>query len=124
MILKKPIKIALRNPIKDVPLDYELAGKVLDNVIVMAENQGFDITDPKFDKFLTISIGKKHEYGVRLWQTKTAYMFEIGYIREIPAAEIPAKNKVLPKDKKRMDEIKAEEKKRKKVEADAKKKKK
>ena len=123
MILKKPVKIGINNPKKDVPLDYEMAGKVLDNVIVMAENQGFDITDPKFDKFLTISIGKKHEYGVRLWQTKTAYMFEIGYIRELPAADIPNKNKVLPKDKKRIDEIKAEEKKRKKAEADAKKKK-
>lgn len=123
MILQKPVKITLRNPIKDVPLDYEMAGKVLDNVIVMAENQGFDITDPKFDKFLTISIGKSHEYGVRLWQTKTAYMFEIGYIRELQADEIPKKNKVLPKDKKRIDEIKAAEKKRKKAEADAKKKK-
>ena len=124
MMLKKPVQITINNPKKDVPLDYELAGKVLDNVIVMAENQGFDITDPKFDKFLTISIGKKHEYGVRLWQTKIAYMFEIGYIREIPAAEITKGNKVLPKDRKRIDEIKAEEKKRKKAEADAKKKKK
>lgn len=123
MLLKKPIKIHINNPIKDVPLDYELAGKVLDNVIVMAENQGFDITDPKFDKFLTISIGKAHEYGVRLWQTKTAYMFEIGYMREIPKEEQAKKNKILPKDKKRVDEIKAEEKKRKKAEADAKKKK-
>lgn len=123
MILQKPVKIYLNNPIKDVPLDYELAGKVLDNVIVMAENQGFDITDPKFDKFLTISIGKAHEYGVRLWQTKTAYMFEIGYMRQIPKEEQAKKNKILPKDKKRVDEIKAEEKKRKKAEADAKKKK-
>lgn len=124
MILQKPIKIAINNPKKDVPLDYEMAGKVLDNVIVMAENQGFDITEPSFDKFLTISIGKSHEYGVRLWQTKLAYMFEIGYIREIPEEEQAKKNKVLPKDKKRIDEIKAEEKKRKKAEADAKKKKK
>ena len=121
MMLQKPIKIAINNPIKDVPLDYEMAGKVLDNVLVMAENQGFDITDLKFDKFLTISIGKKHEYGVRLWQTKTAYMFEIGYMREIPDEEIPKGNKALPKDKKRIDEIKAEEKKRKKAEADARK---
>ena len=117
MILQKPVKIAINNPIKDVVLDYELAGKVLDNIIVMAENQGFDITEQSFDKFLTISIGKSHEYGVRLWQTKTAYMFEIGYIREIPPEEIPKKNKMLPKDKKRVDELKAEEKKRKKKEA-------
>lgn len=123
MLLKKPIKIHINNPIKDVPLDYELAGKVLDNVIVMAENQGFDITDLKFDKFLTISIGREHEYGVRLWQTKTSYMFEIGYMRQIPKEEQAKKNKMLPKDKKRVDEIKAEEKKRKKAEADAKKKK-
>lgn len=123
MILQKPVKIYLNNPIKSVPLDYEMAGKVLDNVIVMAENQGFDITDPKFDKFLTISIGRAHEYGVRLWQTKSAYMFEIGYMRQIPIEEQAKKNKMLPKDKKRVDEIKAEEKKRKKAEADAKKKK-
>lgn len=123
MILQKPIKIYINNPKKEVPLDYELAGKILDNVLVMAENQGFDITDLKFDRSITFSIGRSFEYNARLWQTKTAYMFEIGYMREIPKAEQVTKNKVLPKDKKRIDEIKAEEKKRKKVDADAKKKK-
>lgn len=123
MMLQKPIKIHINNPKKEVPLDYELAGKILDNVLVMAENQGFDITDLKFDKSITFSIGRGFEYNARLWQTKTAYMFEIGYMREIPKAEQVTKNKVLPKDKKRIDEMKAEEKKRKKAEADAKKKK-
>lgn len=122
-MLKKPVKFVLNNPIKDVPLDYEMAGKVLDNLIVMAENQGCDIEDPSFDKFLTFSIGKEHEYGARLWHTKIQYTLEIGYMRRLPTAEQPKMAKILPKDRKRLDAIKAEEKAKKKAEAAEKRKK-
>lgn len=126
MILQKFVKILINNPRKDVPLDYEMAGKILDNLLIMAENQGFDINDPKFDKTLTFAVGKVHEYMARLWQTKTAFMFEIGYLREIPKDEQIKKPKELPKDKKFYDDLKAQEKKRqaelKKKEKDGKKK--
>lgn len=119
MMLKKPLKITIDNPLKDVPLDYEMAGKILDNMLVMAEEQGVDIEDEKLDKLLTFSIGKINEYKARLRRTKTMYIFDITYLREIPKKEIKRVNGLLPKDKKLAHEL---DEARKKAEAEKKKK--
>lgn len=108
MMLNKPVKITVKNPLADVNIDYELVGKILDNFIIMAEErkEGTKIDDINFDCTITFSIGKINEYAARLRCSKTFYIFDIRYLREIPKKEIKTAYPTLPKDRKKLEEAK------------------
>ena len=89
-------------------IDYELAGKVLDNFLIIAEEDNLDVEEEGFDKFLVFTLGNSSEFRARLYAKKQICVFAITYSREVDKPSQKRMNSVLPKDKRKIEEAKKE----------------
>lgn len=103
MILPKPIKITLDVPNNKGEVDYELIGKVFDNILIVATDKGKDIITEGGDYTTRFAIGKTWEYVARLRVLKSYYDLNISYLRDIPKNEAKSIKSILPKDKKKAE---------------------
>ena len=107
-MLKKNVKLMIDNGDAKCKLDYELAGKVLDNFLIIAEEDNLDVEEEGFDKFLVFTLGNSSEFRARLYAKKQVCVFAITYSREVDTPSQKRMNSVLPKDKRKIEEAKKE----------------
>lgn len=103
MILPKPLKITLDYTEGKGEIDYELVGKVFDNILIVAMDTGKDIFTEGGDYTTRFAIGKTWEYVARLRILKSYYDLNISYLRDIPKNEAKNIKSILPKDKKKAE---------------------
>ena len=91
----------------DKRLDFEMMGKVLDNILIVAEQDKKPLTEGK-DYTIEFSVGNKEMYEANIHVFKKYVQFTILYKRELTKQEI-AKGKMFtekpPKVKKEIEEI-------------------
>ena len=110
MLLQKPVKINIVNTDGKTAVDYELAGKILDNMILEAQEHKSDLVTEGGDFTIGFSIGKKYEYSANLRILKSYITFDIKYLRDIPKSDVKKIKGMLPKDKKLVEEAEAKRK--------------
>lgn len=102
----KPVRIMIYNPIKEITVDYELAGKVLDNIIVLLEEEKWEYGKKNLNRALRFTIGMEYEFSANLSETKRHFALNIYYLKQLSGDEKRRISRaVLPKDKKKVKEI-------------------
>lgn len=122
LCLEKPVKITIDTP-KGLEPEFELVGKLIDNIIVMADNQKTDLTEVGKEFSCEFVIGKKNKYVAKFGVGKTQYNLKIEYIKELTKYEssrsfaIPPKEKAMIKEaeKKAKEQVKEKEKEKKQI---------
>ena len=91
----------------DKKLDFEMMGKILDNILIVAEEDKKPLTEGK-DYTIEFSVGNKEKYKANIHVFKKYVQFTILYDRELTKQEI-AKGKQFtsqpPKVKKEIEAI-------------------
>ena len=106
MVFDKPVKVMIYNPIKEITVDYELAGKVLDNIIVLLEEEKWEYGKKNLNRALRFTIGMEYEFSANLSETKRHFALNIYYLKQLSGDEKKYISRgVLPKDKKKVKEI-------------------
>lgn len=105
LILKKPIKITISTPDGLAP-EYELIGKLIDNIIVMADSQKLSLDEVGKIYSCEFVVGKKNKYKADFLIEKTMYHLKIGYIKELTKFEASRSFAVPPKEKAMVEEAK------------------
>lgn len=130
LTLAKPVKINIKTPTGLEP-DFETIGKVIDNIIILANKQKTDLTEVGKEFSCDFVIGKKNKYVAKFGVGKTQYNLTIEYLKELTKFEasrpfaVPPKEKAMAKEAERLakEQIKEKEKKEKATKTIAKKKK-
>jgi hypothetical protein len=100
----KPIKITqIAND--DTRLEYELVGKVLDNVLILAGDKNYDLNEEGKDYSLDFNVGKKRKYKASLHVFKQYLDFKVIYIDDLTKAEAAKPYGLTPKEKMMMKEL-------------------
>ena len=98
LTLEKPIKITIDAPSGLEP-DFETVGKLIDNIIVMANNQKLSLLEEGKDFSCEFIIGKKSKYRASFRVMKTLYVLTISYLRELNHKEATRSYAITPKEK-------------------------
>ena len=91
----------------DKRLDFEMMGKVLDNILIIAEQDKKPLTEGK-DYTIAFDIGNKEKYKANLHVFKKYVQFTVLYERELTKQEIAKGKKFTsqpPKVKKEIEAI-------------------
>lgn len=105
LTLKKPIKITINVPDGLAP-EYELIGKLIDNIIVMADSQKLSLDEVGKNYSCEFVVGKKNKYKADFLIEKTMYHLKIGYVKELTKLEASRSFAVPPKEKAMVEEAK------------------
>lgn len=97
-ILTKPIKINIKVP-EGLEPEYEIIGRLIDNIIVMAKNQKTDLTIEGKLYTCEFIIGKKEKYKAELKVGKTLYTLTISHIKALNKKESTRSYAITPKEK-------------------------
>ena len=91
----------------DKRLDFEMLGKILDNILIVAEQDKKPLTEGK-DYTIEFSVGNKEKYKANLHVFKKYVQFTVLYERELTKQEIAKGKKFTnqpPKVKKEIEAI-------------------
>ena len=90
----------------DKKLDFEMMGKVLDNILIVAENDKKFLTEGK-DYTIAFEVGHKDAYKANLHVYKKYIQFTVLWEKELNNLEISnsKKRNDAPKAKKQMEQI-------------------
>ena len=91
----------------DKKLDFEMMGKILDNILIVAEQDKKPLAEGK-DYTIEFSVGNKEMYKANIHVFKKYIQFTILYERELTKQEIAKGKKFTakpPKVKKEIEEI-------------------
>ena len=90
----------------DKRLDFEMMGKILDNILIVAEKDKKPLTEGK-DYTIEFEVGHKEKYKANLHVFKKYIQFTILYDRELTKLEArnSTKRADAPKVKKEIEEI-------------------
>lgn len=91
----------------DKRLDFEMMGKILDNILIVAEQDKKPLTEGK-DYTIELSVGNKEMYKANIHVFKKYIQFTILYDRELTKQEIAKGKKFTnqpPKVKKEIENI-------------------
>lgn len=91
----------------DKRLDFEMMGKILDNILIVAEQDKKPLTEGK-DYTIELSVGNKEMYKANIHVFKKYIQFTILYDRELTKQEIAKGKKFTnqpPKVKKEIESI-------------------
>lgn len=90
----------------DKKLDFEMMGKILDNILIVAEQDKKPLTEGK-DYTIEFEVGHKEKYKANLHVFKKYIQFTILYDRELTKLEArnSTKRADAPKVKKEIEEI-------------------
>lgn len=90
----------------DKKLDFEMMGKILDNILIVAEKDKKPLTEGK-DYTIEFEVGHKEKYKANLHVFKKYVQFTIFYERELTKLEArnSTKRADAPKVKKEIEEI-------------------
>lgn len=105
LTLAKPVKINIKTPSGLEP-DFETIGKLIDNIIILANNQKTDLTEVGKEFSCDFVIGKKNKYVAKFGVGKMQYNLTIEYLKELTKFEASRSFAVPPKEKAMMEEAK------------------
>lgn len=105
LTLAKPVKINIKVPSGLEP-DFETIGKLIDNIIILANKQKTDLTEVGKEFSCDFVIGKKNKYVAKFGVGKLQYNLTIEYIKELTKLEASKAFAVPPKEKAMVEEAK------------------
>lgn len=105
LTLAKPVKINIKVPSGLEP-DFETIGKLIDNIIILANKQKTDLTEVGKEFSCDFVVGKKNKYVAKFGVGKSQYNLTIEYIKELTKLEASRAFAVPPKEKAMVEEAK------------------
>ena len=105
LTLAKPVKINIKVPSGLEP-DFETIGKLIDNIIILANKQKTDLTEVGKEFSCDFVIGKKNKYVAKFGVGKSQYNLTIEYLKELTKLEASKAFAVPPKEKAMVEEAK------------------